>query len=1118
MKVLCILILGVLFFTLFIHYVLEGGATGSAGQQKDPVIHMKRNHPIVQSTQDDSYHAISSYIMDEEITPAASARKAFEFNGQCPMVSNNPPQVDIQMGKVYADEIKFQNLPGGKWTQGWTQALDLDYETDPDNLLRVFVVPHSHNDPGWKSTFEAYYAQSTKGILDSMVTKLLENEKRKFIWAEMSYLSLWWKDISEDTKDKVRLLVKSGQLEIVTGGWVMTDEANSHYYSMIQELTHGQQWLLNNIGVKPRHSWCIDPFGMSPTMPLLLKQAGLEALLGQRSHYEVKKYLAQGKNLEFRWRQLWDNSGSTDLLTHMMPFYSYDVPHTCGPDPSVCCQFDFKRLPHFRLTCPWGVQPQVITDNNVAHRAEMILDQWRKKAALYGSRVLLVPLGDDFRFENLAEWDAQMINYEKLFAYMNSHASLNVHASFGTLADYFDALKKAKDEKSFPSLSGDFFTYADKDDNYWSGYYTSRPFYKRMDRELSGLLRAADLLFTLSWRASEVNRDWLLHASGCMPALSEARASLSLFQHHDGVTGTAKDHVVQDYAEKMWNAILSLRRVMDLSGQVLLSLDATSNYHPISSKPESTPPGSGNVASLRKFPNDDEVIEVGSKDTLPCAKSVVMFNPLSWERKEVVSVRVTSTQVVVSLTGSEPVPSQVVPVCVTATGLVPCYRLYFVAKMAPFQVQTYCLSYAGNRTKSHNLSQMKIYNTQHHTNHQFKQDFPSYIINGPLKNFNLQTSRISVAFNDKGFMKSITDKDSKLTTPLNINFAEYTSRVGKEMSGAYLFLPRGQAKVVPDDNAPVIVIQGSVISMVIVQLPLVTHSVIVNHAVDSDDLGINIENLLDIRQTVNTELAMRLSTNIHNQDVFYTDLNGYQMIKRKHLDKIPLQGNFYPMPAAAYIEDTQQRLTLLSAQSLGVAALQPGQIEVIQDRRLNQDDARGLGQGVLDNIPTLTLFRILLETRRPDCKESQDLNHPAGFLSPLGHLSLESLTSPLLPVTSLQMDASSTLAYTPLESGPGLDVHVVSLSTLHMKGEPHAAGIVLRRLRFDTCYPVPRHRSFSGDEIPMSLVLPLQGDDTLYRSSLTFLDIDKSTPLGKSVAVCSMDLAAFYLQGSSNRR
>ena len=121
------------------------------------------------------------------------------------------------------------------WKQGWTITYDQQAVTRPENKLKVFVVPHSHCDPGWIKTYEKYYQDQVKHILDNMVRHLSENPKWKFMYAEVSFFSKWWNEQSVEVRETVMKLLSNGQFEIITGGWVMSDEANSFYYATIEQ-------------------------------------------------------------------------------------------------------------------------------------------------------------------------------------------------------------------------------------------------------------------------------------------------------------------------------------------------------------------------------------------------------------------------------------------------------------------------------------------------------------------------------------------------------------------------------------------------------------------------------------------------------------------------------------------------------------------------------------------------------------------------------------------------------------------------------------------------------------------------------------------------------------------
>ncbi|XP_066584958.1 alpha-mannosidase 2 [Prorops nasuta] len=1002
----------------------------------------------------------------------------------CNFNMSKVPKVDIQMLELY-QQLEFDNIDGGVWKQGW----NIEYNKEqwhPTRKLKVFVVPHSHNDPGWLYTFEKYYNLQTKNILNNMVKKLAENRKRKFIWAEISFFKLWWKDQDKSTQDSVYRLIRDGQLEFVAGGWVMPDESVSHWTAQLTQLTEGHQWLKYNLDYVPNSGWAIDPFGLSPTMPYLLKGAGLENLLIQRVHYSVKKRLAKQKNLEFRWRQLWDSDGSTELFTHLMPFYSYDVPHTCGPDPKICCQFDFFRLPNLGVTCPWNVPPKTISKGNVAERAQLLLDQYRKKAQLFKTNVVLAPLGDDFRYSHALEWDTQYTNYQKLFDYMNQNKNLNVEIQFGTLSDYFDAIREKHNLNEFPTLSGDFFTYSDRDDHYWSGYYTSRPFHKRLDRVLLGSLRGSEALAAIAWASNQ------LDDQSIMSRISTARESHSLFQHHDGVTGTARDNVVIDYAQKMIEALKHTSHVLQQS--IVHLLKTQQNFQ---IDPEAIYFSLDETRSHHTSVGEKYLLNLGESSP---PRKIILYNSMPRRRIKVQNLLVSTQFVRVTDRMGRPVKCQISPIWDGPASLVSTkFELSFVVTVPGLGMTTYIIHPVHGQTLPRDVyaANITIFNTNKHISP--VPGFNPIQVQPQSQEFSIvQYQDLSASFGKSGLLKAL--KVSNITFPVHLEFVKYGTKGGNEKSGAYLFLPD---KPEPDllfiDNKRIVhLVTGPIVSKVFIELPYVRHTYTLYNSPGSDGIGLQILNEVDITETQNFELAMRLNTDIKSGDQFFTDLNGLNMIKRQRFPKLPTQGNYYPMATGAYIEDKRARFSIMSAQPLGVASLASGQLEIMQDRRLMQDDNRGLSQGVTDNLLTNHLFTLILERKITDCPSFPSPNHPGGMLSVRAYLASEEMLHPVVamhPRDSLIFELNPE--FSPLLYDIPVTLNMVSLRVFPIpEGAGKGIGMVMHKPALDFCWGdtsfYKRFNISDSGEINLTKFLNYMEDWTISKAPLTFHNVGPS--------------------------
>jgi alpha-mannosidase len=133
--------------------------------------------------------------------------------------------------------------------------------------INVHLVPHTHDDTGWQVTVDQYYHTEVYYVIDTVVTELLKNPDRRFMYVEIGFFARWWDEVDDERRNATRTLVHEGRLEFINGGWCMHDEASPLWVPMVDQTTRGHQFLVKNFGkVKlPRGTWQIDPFGHSNT-------------------------------------------------------------------------------------------------------------------------------------------------------------------------------------------------------------------------------------------------------------------------------------------------------------------------------------------------------------------------------------------------------------------------------------------------------------------------------------------------------------------------------------------------------------------------------------------------------------------------------------------------------------------------------------------------------------------------------------------------------------------------------------------------------------------------------------------------------------------------------------
>jgi hypothetical protein len=345
---------------------------------------------------------------------------------------------------------------------------------------------------------------------------------------EVKFFKMWWDLQNDKMKDRVRSLVTNGQFEMVNSGWSMHDEACPTYTDMLTNMMLGHDFVLKEFGVKPRIGWQIDPFGHSAANARLFAEMGFDAWFFARLDSEDKDRRLNDKEMEFIWQpsEDLDLDSDTSIFTHVL-YQHYSAPQG----------FNMYMTANDDLFIIDEASPEF----NAPQRAQDMMDRIEERAAVYRTSEIFAVFGDDFKYIN-AHW--MFTQLDSMIGYMNTHHGDKYHFRYSTPSEYIDAVRQH--DVTWPTKKGDMFPYSSTDNghDFWTGYFTSRANAKEYVRRTSSALSASSSLYAikmLSEHSDEESKQAVLDATFSM------MDAVGILQHHDAITGTAKQAVADNY-------------------------------------------------------------------------------------------------------------------------------------------------------------------------------------------------------------------------------------------------------------------------------------------------------------------------------------------------------------------------------------------------------------------------------------------------------------------------------------------------------------------------------------------------------------------------------------------